>query len=68
MFGDKPIKRFWKFLTDSQSIIFCILEELKIQKVNDKPSKLIVQMYYGVVVMLGCLRGIQAFPGKNYND
>ena len=70
--GDKPVERFWKFLTppnhDSRSLASCILEEFKLQNVNNKPSKLIAQTYDGAAVMSGSLRGVQALIKEDYPD
>jgi hypothetical protein len=70
--GDKPVERFWGFLTpphhDSDSLATCILNELKFQKINENPSKLIAQTYDGAAVMSGSLKGVQALIKESYPD
>ncbi|GBN30192.1 Zinc finger MYM-type protein 1 [Araneus ventricosus] len=66
----QPVERFWGFTNppghDAQSIAECI--QASLEKVVDKPEKLISQNYDGTNVMSGQHAGVQAFIQCAYKN
>lgn len=72
MVQDRPVVRFWVFLTPSQHDAYtlapCIIEKLEWHKINEPPQKLISQACDGASITAGNSRGVQAIVRKSYTD
>lgn len=73
--NNKPVERFWLFINppthDADGLSDCIINELKVHKLEENPQKLIAQTYDGASVMAGVSNGVQAkvralFPEAQY--
>lgn len=69
---NRPVERFWTFLNpshhDARALALCILDELKYNKINETPHKLITQTYDGASVMAGTSNGVHAIVKNCYPD